>query len=64
MLKLESKPVPKSKTALQKLIADKEREMREAAKRLDFELAGPSCGMKLKNCTRRQGNKNSGKLEA
>ncbi len=39
VLKLEMKPVPKSKTALQKLIADKEREMREAAKHLDFELA-------------------------
>lgn len=39
ILKLETKPVPKSKTGMQKLIADKEREMREAAKRLDFELA-------------------------
>lgn len=39
MLALELKPVPKSKVALQKLIAEKEREMREAAKRLDFELA-------------------------
>jgi len=40
ILKLETIPVPKSKTALQKLIAEKEREMRSAAKRLDFELAG------------------------
>ncbi len=39
VLKLELKPVPKSKTAMQRLIADKEREMREAAKHLDFELA-------------------------
>jgi excinuclease ABC subunit B len=40
ILKLETAPLPKSKTALQKLIADKEREMRVAAKELDFELAG------------------------
>ena len=40
ILKLETMPVPKSKTALQKLIADKEREMRAASKRLEFELAG------------------------
>ena len=40
ILKLETGPVPKSKTALQKLIADKEREMRIAAKALNFELAG------------------------
>lgn len=40
ILKLETMPIPKSKTAMQKLIADKEREMRAAAKRLDFELAG------------------------
>jgi excinuclease ABC subunit B len=39
ILKLETKPIPKSKTGMQKLIAEKEREMREAAKRLDFELA-------------------------
>jgi len=39
VLKLEMKPISKSKTALQKLIADKEHEMREAAKHLDFELA-------------------------
>jgi excinuclease ABC subunit B len=40
VLALEMKPVPKSKTALKELIADKEREMRNAAKHLDFELAG------------------------
>jgi excinuclease ABC subunit B len=39
MLALEMKPIPKSKTALAKLLSEKEREMREAAKRLDFELA-------------------------
>ena len=39
VLALELRPVPKSKTALAKLIADKEREMKEASKRLDFELA-------------------------
>jgi excinuclease ABC subunit B len=39
ILKLETKPIPKSKTGMQKLIAEKEREMREAAKHLDFELA-------------------------
>ncbi len=39
MLALELKPIPRSKAALQKLIAEKEREMKEAAKRLDFELA-------------------------
>ena len=33
-------PVPKSKTALQRLIAEKEKEMRLAAKDLNFELAG------------------------
>ena len=40
VLKLEMKPVPKSKTALQKLIAQKTKEMKEAAARLEFELAG------------------------
>jgi excinuclease ABC subunit B len=40
ILKLETGPVPRSKTALQHLIADKEREMRTAAKALNFELAG------------------------
>ncbi len=39
ILKLETKPVPRTKTGLQKLLAEKEREMREAAKHLDFELA-------------------------
>lgn len=39
ILALETKPVPKSKTALAKLIADKEREMKAASKHLDFELA-------------------------
>jgi excinuclease ABC subunit B len=39
ILKLETKPIPKSKTALQKLIKDKEREMKLASKHLDFELA-------------------------
>ncbi len=40
ILKLETAPVPRSKTALQKLIAEKERDMRAAAKELNFELAG------------------------
>ncbi len=39
ILKLETKPIPKSKSALQKLITEKEREMKEAAKELNFELA-------------------------
>lgn len=39
VLKLEMKPVPRSKTAIQKLIGEKEREMKDSAKRLDFELA-------------------------
>jgi excinuclease ABC subunit B len=39
VLALELKPIPKSKTALQKLVADKEREMKTASKQLDFELA-------------------------
>jgi excinuclease ABC subunit B len=39
ILAMELKPVPKSKIGLKKLIAEKEKEMREAAKRLDFELA-------------------------
>ncbi len=39
LLKLEMKPVPKSAKAIAELIKDKEREMKEAAKRLDFELA-------------------------
>ncbi len=40
ILKLETAPVPRSKTALQRLIAEKEREMKLAAKELNFELAG------------------------
>ena len=39
VLKLEMKPIPKSKTALEKLIKEKETEMKEVAKNLDFELA-------------------------
>jgi excinuclease ABC subunit B len=40
ILKLETMPVPKSKTALQRLIAEKEKDMKAAAKELNFELAG------------------------
>jgi excinuclease ABC subunit B len=40
ILKLETMPIPKSKTAMQRLIADKEKEMKLAAKELNFELAG------------------------
>jgi excinuclease ABC subunit B len=40
ILKLETMPIPRSKTALQRLIAEKERDMRTAAKELNFELAG------------------------
>ena len=39
ILKLETKPIPRSKTALRALISEKEREMKDASKRLDFELA-------------------------
>jgi excinuclease ABC subunit B len=39
ILNLEIKPLPKSKTMLENLIKQKEKEMREAAKNLDFELA-------------------------
>lgn len=39
VLALELKPIPKSKTALTRLIAEKEREMKEASKQLNFELA-------------------------
>ncbi len=39
VLNLELKPVPKTTRALEKLIKEKEREMKEAAKQLDFELA-------------------------
>ena len=38
-LELESGPLPKNKTEMQKLAKIKKQEMREAAKRLDFELA-------------------------
>ncbi|MFH1246150.1 MAG: excinuclease ABC subunit UvrB [Candidatus Liptonbacteria bacterium] len=39
VLALEMKPVPKSRRGIEELMKDKEREMKEAAKRLDFELA-------------------------
>jgi excinuclease ABC subunit B len=39
ILKLETRPVPRSKTALKALISEKELEMKDASKRLDFELA-------------------------
>ena len=39
LLKLELKPIAKSKVGLEKLIKNKEVEMRNAAKKLDFELA-------------------------
>ncbi|MCL4406145.1 MAG: excinuclease ABC subunit UvrB [Patescibacteria group bacterium] len=39
LLDLEMKPVPKSERALEALIKQKEREMKAAAKELDFELA-------------------------
>ncbi|PIR89409.1 MAG: excinuclease ABC subunit B [Candidatus Harrisonbacteria bacterium CG10_big_fil_rev_8_21_14_0_10_40_38] len=39
VLRFEMKPMPKSKTAIEKLIKEKELEMKEAAKQLDFELA-------------------------
>lgn len=39
ILKLEMKPILKSDKALEKLIKEKEKEMKEAAKQLDFELA-------------------------
>ena len=39
ILALESRPIPKSKKQAEKLIKEKEREMREAASQLDFELA-------------------------
>ena len=39
ILKIEAAPIPKTKTGMKKLITEKEREMRDAAKRLDFELA-------------------------
>jgi excinuclease ABC subunit B len=39
ILSLEMKPVPRSEKALEALLKQKEREMRLAAKELDFELA-------------------------
>ncbi len=39
ILSLELQPIPSSKSALLKLTADKEKEMKAAAKALDFELA-------------------------
>jgi excinuclease ABC subunit B len=39
VLALETKPLPKSRKALEELIKEKEREMKKAAARLDFELA-------------------------
>ena len=39
ILNLEMKPLPKSKSAIKELIKLKENEMKEAANRLDFELA-------------------------
>ncbi len=39
ILKLEMKPVPRSKSALEQLIKEKEKEMKAAAGHLDFELA-------------------------
>jgi excinuclease ABC subunit B len=39
ILKLETKPVPRSRAALKALISEKDREMKDASKRLDFELA-------------------------
>jgi excinuclease ABC subunit B len=39
ILSLELKPLPKSQATFERLIKEKEREMKEAARRLDFELA-------------------------
>jgi len=39
ILELELAPVIKSKTEMEKMLKIKEREMKEAAKNLDFELA-------------------------
>ncbi len=39
ILNLEAKPLPKTKTSLLSLIAEKEKEMKQVAKNLDFELA-------------------------
>ncbi len=39
ILKLETQPLPKSKSVIEELIKQKDKEMKEAAKMLDFELA-------------------------
>jgi len=39
ILELEMKPLPKSLSGIKKLLAEKEKEMKESAGRLDFELA-------------------------
>ncbi|TSA46130.1 excinuclease ABC subunit UvrB [bacterium] len=39
ILNLETKPLPKSRSVLEELMKQKEKEMKEAAKMLDFELA-------------------------
>jgi excinuclease ABC subunit B len=39
ILKLETKPLPKSKKSLETLLKEKQAEMKEAAEKLDFELA-------------------------
>src|SRR3989344_363609 len=39
ILELEMQVVPSSKSALEKMVRDKEREMKDAAKELNFELA-------------------------
>ncbi|MCP6719911.1 MAG: excinuclease ABC subunit UvrB [Patescibacteria group bacterium] len=39
ILELETKPLPRSRTAIRELLNKKEKEMKEAAERLDFELA-------------------------
>jgi len=39
ILKLETKPLPKSRAAIQRLIREKESDMKKAAHELDFELA-------------------------
>jgi len=39
ILKFELRPLPKSKTALEELIKEKEKDMKAAAQKLDFELA-------------------------
>ena len=39
ILSLETKPLPKSKKSLETLIKEKQKEMKDAAQALDFELA-------------------------